>query len=225
MRKLIIAIDGPAASGKSTAARLLANELSYVYIDTGAMYRACALAAQKAGVDISDEVSLRDLMADISIKISYSAVGNKIFLDDEDVTVAIRKPEISALSSAISAFAIVRERMVQLQREMGKVGAVILDGRDIGTVVFPNADLKFFFVASAEIRAKRRYDELLLGGMNPDFDTVLQEIIDRDKADSSRALAPLTPAKDAIRIDTGTLTIDEMVAKLLHYYHIKSEQA
>lgn len=218
MRKLIIAIDGPAASGKSTAARLFANKLQYVYIDTGAMYRACAFASTEAGIDISDEAALKTLMETVSISIKYDSHENKIFLNGNDVSAAIRKPEISGLASAISAHAIVRHKMVDLQRKLGVNGGVILDGRDIGTVVFPNADLKFFFVAPAKIRAKRRFEELIMRGENPVFEDVLNEMIARDKADSTRALAPLVPAEDSIHIDTGSLSIEEMVDLLYTHY-------
>lgn len=218
MKRIIIAIDGPAASGKSTAAKHLARKLRYLYLDTGAMYRACALAAKRSEIDIDDEDALKVLMENIQITIQYSEQGNITLLDSQDVSVAIREPEISLLASAISAKAVVRTKMVELQREMSKMGGVILDGRDIGTVVFPQAELKFFMIAPVETRAKRRFLELQDKGLNPIYEDVLHEMKERDKADSSRALAPLVPASDAIQIDNGQLSIEAQVAELYRHY-------
>lgn len=218
MKRNIIAIDGPAASGKSTSAKLLARKLGYVYLDTGAMYRACALAAQQQQININDIQALSRLMENIRIHIQFSDHGNTIWLNDDDVSEAIREPDISRLASAISAHRVVRTKMVKLQRELGREGGVILDGRDIGTVVFPQAELKFFMIAPLKIRAQRRYLELKEKGLNPVFEDILQDLVNRDKADASRALAPLIPAEDAIEIDTGELTIAEQVEKLYHIY-------
>jgi len=220
MSRIIIAIDGPAASGKSTAAKLLAGKLGYVYLDTGAMYRACGLAAKQSNTEIEDPQALSILMNSINIEIQYNEQGNRTILNHIDVSQAIREPEISRLASAISAKRLVREKMVELQRQMGKNSGVILDGRDIGTVVFPQAELKFFLIAPVEVRAKRRYLELKEKGLNPDYEVVLREMEERDKADSSRALAPLVPASDAIQIDTGSLTIDGQV-DLLYCHYLK----
>ena len=206
---LIIAIDGPAASGKSTTAQLLAEKLGYVYIDTGAMYRACALKAKKMGIDINDEESIRELLDDIDIRIENHNSKNRIFLDGEDVSEDIRADDISALASAISAIPAVRYKMVELQRKMGEKGGVILDGRDIGTFVFPTAEVKFFLTASPEVRAKRRWLELQQKGINKDFSEVLADLVKRDNNDSQRALAPLKKADDAIEIDTSNMTIEE----------------
>ncbi|MCB5259292.1 MAG: (d)CMP kinase [Candidatus Cloacimonetes bacterium] len=223
MRKIIIAIDGPAASGKSTAAKLLAKKLGYLYIDTGAMYRACALAALRQNVDIKNDNELIKLMNSIKVEIQQSNSGNIIILDGEDVSQEIREPDISRRASAISAKRVVREKMVELQRTIGEKGGVILDGRDIGTIVFPHAELKFFMVAPIEIRAQRRYLELKAKGLNPNFEIVLEELQDRDLADSSRALAPLIPASDAISIDNGSLSIEEQVGVLYSYYQKQME--
>ena len=206
---LIIAIDGPAASGKSTTAQLLAEKLGYVYIDTGAMYRACALKAKKMGIDINDEESIRELLDDIDIRIENHNSKNRIFLDGEDVSEDIRADDISALASAISAIPAVRYKMVELQRKMGEKGGVILDGRDIGTFVFPTAEVKFFLTASPEVRAKRRWLELQQKGINKDFSEVLADLVKRDNNDSQRALAPLKKADDAIEVDTSNMTIEE----------------
>ena len=205
----IIAIDGPAASGKSTTAQLLAEKLGYVYIDTGAMYRACALKAKKMGIDINDEESIRELLDDIDIRIENHNSKNRIFLDGEDVSEDIRADDISALASAISAIPAVRYKMVELQRKMGEKGGVILDGRDIGTFVFPTAEVKFFLTASPEVRAKRRWLELKQKGVNKDFSEVLADLVKRDNNDSQRALAPLKKADDAIEVDTSNMTIEE----------------
>lgn len=223
MKRIIIAIDGPAASGKSTAAKLLARKLSYVYLDTGAMYRACALAAKSASIDIQDQIALKYLLTKLEIKISFAHDGNIIQLNGEDVSSAIREPDISRLASAISAQRIVRDKMVELQREMGKAGGVVLDGRDIGTVVFPEAELKFFLVAPLEVRAQRRFLELQQKGHQPVYEEVLNEMRARDAADSSRALAPLVAAVDAIHIDSRDYGIEEMAEKLFHYYQKRLE--
>jgi cytidylate kinase len=217
MKRLIIAIDGPAASGKSTTAKLLAKKLGYIYLDSGAMYRACALAALEAGVAVTDAEKLDKLLQDMEIRIEYYPEGNVVLLNDKDVTKRIREEDISRLSSDISTLKPVRTKMVALQRKMGEKGGVIMDGRDIGTVVFPDADLKFFMVASAEERARRRCDELDEKGQKADFITVLNEMQERDRQDSTRALAPLKPAEDSIEIDTTNLSIEQQVEKLYKY--------
>jgi len=160
MKRLIIAIDGPAASGKSTTAKLLAQKLGYVYLDTGAMYRVCALAALEANIEHHDNDKIDKMLQTIDIRIDYSPEGNKVLLNDKDVTKRIREEDISRLASDISTLGPVRVKMVDLQRKMGEQGGVIMDGRDIGTVVFPDADLKFFMIATAEERARRRCEEL-----------------------------------------------------------------
>lgn len=221
---LIIAIDGPAASGKSTTAQLLAEKLGYVYIDTGAMYRACALKAKKMGIDINDEESIRELLDNIDIRIENHNSKNRIFLDGEDVSEDIRADDISALASAISAIPAVRYKMVELQRKMGEKGGVILDGRDIGTFVFPSAEVKFFLTASPEIRAKRRWLELQQKGINKDFSEVLADLVKRDNNDSQRALAPLKKADDAIEVDTSNMTIEEQTDYLYQIIRSRMEE-
>lgn len=221
---LIIAIDGPAASGKSTTAQLLAEKLGYVYIDTGAMYRACALKAKKMGIDINDEESIRELLDDIDIRIENHNSKNRIFLDGEDVSEDIRADDISALASAISAIPAVRYKMVELQRKMGEKGGVILDGRDIGTFVFPSAEVKFFLTASPEVRAKRRWLELKQKGINKDFSEVLADLVKRDNNDSQRALAPLKKADDAIEVDTSNMTIEEQTDYLYQIIRSRMEE-
>lgn len=221
---LIIAIDGPAASGKSTTAQLLAEKLGYVYIDTGAMYRACALKAKKMGIDINDEESIRELLDDIDIRIENHNSKNRIYLDGEDVSEDIRADDISALASAISAIPAVRYKMVELQRKMGEKGGVILDGRDIGTFVFPTAEVKFFLTASPEVRAKRRWLELKQKGVNKDFSEVLADLVKRDNKDSQRALAPLKKADDAIEVDTSNMTIEEQTDYLYQIIRSRMEE-
>ena len=213
-QKLIIAIDGPAASGKSTAAQRLALRLGYIYLDTGAMYRACALQAQISGVSLEDEDAVAAMLKDIDVRIETSGEKNVILLAENDVSEDIRANAISKLSSDISALPAVRYRMVELQRQMGARGGVILDGRDIGTFVFPDADIKFFLTASPEIRARRRWLELQKKGINKEYDEVLRELEERDRNDAGRALAPLSIAEDAIVIDTGDMSVEEQVDTL-----------
>jgi len=212
--RLIIAIDGPAASGKSTTAQRLALRLGYIYLDTGAMYRACALQAQISGVSLEDEDAVATMLKDIDVRIETSGEKNVILLGGKDVSEDIRANAISKLSSDISALPAVRYRMVELQRQMGAKGGVILDGRDIGTFVFPDADIKFFLTASPEIRARRRWLELQKKGINKEYDEVLRELEERDRNDASRALAPLSIAEDAIVIDTGDMSVEEQVDTL-----------
>lgn len=183
------------------------------------MYRACALAAKTQNTDIADNAALSQLMNSITIEIKNHEYGNKTILNGIDVSQAIREPEISGLASKISAKALVRQKMVDLQRRLGREGGVVLDGRDIGTVVFPQAELKFFLIAPVEIRARRRFLELSEKGLNPIFEIVLKEMEERDNADTSRSLAPLVPADDAINVDTGSLSIEQLVEVLYSYYH------
>ena len=212
--RLIIAIDGPAASGKSTTAQRLALRLGYIYLDTGAMYRACALQAQISGVSLEDEDAVAAMLKDIDVRIETSGEKNVILLGGKDVSEDIRANAISKLSSDISALPAVRYLMVELQRQMGAKGGVILDGRDIGTFVFPDADIKFFLTAFPEIRARRRWLELQKKGINKEYDEVLRELEERDRNDAGRALAPLSIAEDAIVIETGDMSVEEQVDTL-----------
>lgn len=210
-KKFIIALDGPAASGKSTTARLVAKKLGYIYIDTGAMYRACALSSLNKKISLDNPTLLNQMLDEIEIKIEQTNQGNKILLNGKDVSAEIREENISLLSSKIASIPEVRKKMVFLQQKMGKNGGIVMDGRDIGTVVFPNADFKFFIVASYSVRAKRRWQELQSKGINSDLRTIEEELKWRDKNDSERKSSPLQKAQDAYEIDTTSLSIDEQV--------------
>lgn len=220
-KKLIIAIDGPAASGKSTTARLLAKKLGYIYLDTGAMYRACAIQAMRSGISLTDTDAIQMMLKNMDIRITASESGNLVLLNGEDVTSLIRTSEVSSLASAISALPPVRHRMVELQRIIAGNGGFVLDGRDIGTYVFPNADLKFFLVADDTERAKRRLIDLTAQGIITNLQAVLKDLLKRDKNDQERELAPLKAAADAILIDTSHIGIDEQV-ELLYTYAMKT---
>lgn len=211
MKKYVIAIDGPAASGKSTTAKGLAQKLKYVYIDSGAMYRACGLMSLLENVDLQDEGKLSEMLDRIKLEIKYTKKGNKIILNDKNVSERIREADITKLSSQIAIIRSVRKKMVELQREMGKQGGVIMDGRDIGTVVFPDADFKFFMLADVHTRALRRWKETKAKGEVLSLESIEQELIWRDKNDSEREISPLKQAEDAIPIDTSKLTIPQQV--------------
>ena len=204
--KKIIAIDGPAGAGKSTVSKICAARLGYTYIDTGAMYRAVALKALLSGKPVED------LIGDIDIKLDEAA---RVFLDGREVTKEIRTPEVSKGASDVAKFGFVRKKLTELQREMARQGSVIMDGRDIGTQVLPNADLKIFLTASVEERARRRFEELKEKNLAADFEQIKKEITLRDKQDSEREIAPLTQAEDAILLDTTDLTIEQVVEKIL----------
>lgn len=214
VQKYNIAIDGPAGSGKSTVAKLLANDCHILYLDTGAMYRACALAALRAGIDVADEVQVCELMRDLALSVVYRDGVQHTLLGDEDVSALLRSPEISMAASTISRHPSVRLKMVEKQREIAGKMSCVLDGRDIGTFVLPDADFKFYLTASPEVRAKRRYDEMVARGEQVDFEALKRDIAARDEQDSTRALAPLKKADDAILIDTSDMTVDEVLDTL-----------
>jgi len=212
---LVIAIDGPSGAGKSTTARLLAERLGYVYIDTGAMYRAIGWKARREGIDPADEQKLADLCGRTEVTIKRTGKDPGFFVDGKDVTGDIRTPEMGMMASAVSKSPSVRARLLKLQRDLGRCGGVVMDGRDIGTVVFPDAKAKFFLDASAEERGCRRYLELKANGMDVDLARITQEIKERDSQDSGRLIAPLRRAEDAILIDSTALDIDEVLDQML----------
>jgi cytidylate kinase len=210
---LVVAIDGPSGAGKSTAGRTLAALLGYMYIDTGAMYRALALKASRSGVSLDSEEALAALCRASSIQLAEG--GRRVLLDGYDVTADVRSREISRASSLVSVHPGVRVEMVARQREMGKDGGVVLDGRDIGTAVFPDAEVKFFLDANPSERAGRRLKELQEAGSDVSFDTVEREVRERDYTDTHRTESPLTRAWDAIPLDTTTFTPEEVVERML----------
>ena len=214
---LFRSLDGPCGGGKSTVADILAQKLDILHLDTGAMYRACALCAIKRGVDCLDEEAVSGFINDIDIEIRYQNGRQITMLDGEDVSEKIRANEVSMMSSDISSLKCVREKMVEMQREVAKRNDCILDGRDIGTVVLPDATFKFYITATPTVRAERRYKELTEKGQKVDFEDLIEEINRRDYNDSHRKISPLKKADDAILIDTSEMTVKEVVDKLLSY--------
>jgi len=206
---LIIAIDGPAASGKSTTAQLVAERLGYAYLDTGAMYRALTLKALRQGVNGEDEERLCQLASSLQLSFSLKDSRLKVIMDDEEVSQKIRSSQVSRMVSLVSRHPKVRRIMVDRQRRFGEKGRVVVEGRDIGTVVFPQADLKVYLDATPEERAKRRMEELRMGGGNSSLEEQLAAIVDRDRLDSQREDSPLRKAEDAVLIDTTHLSIEE----------------
>ncbi len=213
-KELTITIDGPSGAGKSTAAKALAKRLGYLYIDTGAMYRAVALEAREVGKVFEDDDALCQWACSLRITFLDQRGEIRILCNGRDVTQAIRSPEISLLASEISKRRGVREALVQMQREMGKGGGVVFEGRDMGTIVFPHADVKFYLDANPEERARRRYEELAGKGMKVYFKKTLEEVIQRDQNDMSRSLSPLRKADDAILIDSTHWSAEEVVEEL-----------
>lgn len=218
-----IAIDGPASSGKSTIAKILADKYSLVYVDTGAMYRTLTYLALKNNVPVTNEDLLLKLLKETTISFKKIKEGQLVLADDEDVTEAIRSHEVTNNVSEVSAFAKIREELVSRQQKIAKDTGVVMDGRDIGTVVLPNADVKIFLVASVEERAERRYLENQAKGIDSDFERLKQEIIARDDYDSNREVSPLKQASDAVRLDTTSLSIEEVVEKCMNIIERKKK--
>jgi cytidylate kinase len=215
MREPIIAIDGPSGVGKSTLSKLLARELGCLYLDTGAMYRAVALAAHRRGIAVDDQAALGRLSGEVTIAFARAAGGDRVLLDGEDVSAEIRTPEISLLTAQVAACQAVRTALVHRQRELGAQGGVVLEGRDIGTVVFPDAEVKFFLTASAAERGRRRFLELQTKGMSVDLARTIADVETRDAADRGRAHSPLRQPDDAVVIDTSQLSIDQVLLGML----------
>lgn len=213
MREFIVTVDGPAGSGKSTIAKIIAKKYGFTYLDTGAMYRMIALYALENNISLDDTEAVEDMLKNTKLDI----IGNQFFLNGKDVSEEIRTPRVSAIVSPVSAIKEVRVKLVDLQREISKGKSVILDGRDIGTVVFPNGDVKIFLVASPEERAKRRLKEYEEKGVEADYESVLASIKERDYLDSTRKESPLKKAEDAHEIDSSTMSIDEVVEAISKY--------
>ena len=214
LKKFAIALDGPSGSGKSTIAKILAKEYNILYLDTGAMYRACALQALGEGIDRKDEKAVGEMLARMQLHIEYENGVQHTYLGDEDVSEKIRRPDVSMAASDISALRCVRLKMVEMQRKIAGKMSCVLDGRDIGSYVLPDAEFKFYVTASVTVRAKRRYDELRAKGYDVDLNTLEKEIEQRDRNDSTREFSPLVRAEDAIYIDTSDLTIGQVVAQI-----------
>lgn len=211
-----IAIDGPAGAGKSTVARAAAKELNFLYVDTGAIYRTVALAIDRLGIDPGDGEAVARALPALKIRMDHGPSGEqRMFLGEEDVSKAIRENRVSALASKVSALPQVRAFLLDFQRQLARENNVIMDGRDIGTVVLPRAEVKVFLTAAPEARARRRLLELEMRGQQADYDTILKEIVQRDKQDRERAAAPLKQAEDAVLLDTTQLNLEQSVEALL----------
>ncbi len=212
---LIIAVDGPSGAGKSSSSRLLAERLGYRYVDTGALYRVIGLLAVEQVVSPVDAEGLAALCNNLALRFVPEAGKVQILIGARDITAAIRQPEVSQMASKVSVQAAVRQRLLALQRELGVGGRVVMEGRDIGTVVFPDADVKFYLDASPEVRGRRRHSELQQQGVSADLQKTIQEMAERDQRDSSREHAPLQRAADALLIDTTTFSLTEVVETML----------
>ncbi|CAH0345562.1 (d)CMP kinase [Bacillus sp. CECT 9360] len=214
-KKISVAIDGPAAAGKSTVAKMVAEKFNYIYVDTGAMYRALTYKALNDGIDIGNEAALTHLLDDTAIELKPSESGQLVFLDDQNVTEAIRNNEVTASVSEVSKHKSIRKEMVRRQQLFGEQGGVVMDGRDIGTHVLPNAEVKIFLIASVEERASRRHQENIQKGFSSDLEKLKEEIALRDKLDSEREVAPLRKASEAVEIDTTSLSIQQVAEKVM----------
>lgn len=220
---MIIAIDGPSGAGKSTLAKRLAKELGFIYVDTGAMYRALALKVLREGVDLADDASMARLIESTTIDLQVDG-ALQVLLDGADVAAEIRTPQVSQMASKASALPAVRARMLELQRDMARRGNIVAEGRDIGTVVFPQAEVKIFLQASAAERARRRFAELQAAGQSVDLTETLREIEERDKRDSERDLAPLRQADDALMIDSSSVDANQVTARVLAHIGTKTRE-
>ncbi len=224
MKKLLITIDGPAGAGKSTVSRALADRLGYRYVDTGALYRGVAVIAKRRRVGLQDDAGLRNLLEGLALNFLPGTAGQRLTANGEDITDAIRTPEISMLASAVSARAEVRAFLLKIQRELGLQKAAVFEGRDMGTVVFPEADVKFYLDASTQVRAQRRFAEVQAKS-DVSIEAIERDMQLRDRQDSSRALAPLKPAPDAVMIDSTELGIEQVVGQMLAHVRAVLEPA
>jgi len=215
VKRVIIAIDGPSAAGKSTLAKRIARDLGFTYLDTGAMYRALALKVLREGIDIDDGPTLREIVERTTIDLLETGESLKVLLDGQDVSDKIRTPEVSQMASKASALPVVRQRMLVLQRALGQRGNVVAEGRDVGTVVFPEANMKIFLDASTQERARRRVEELRRAGQQVSLTDTLREMAERDKRDRERDLAPLRKADDAIAIDSSSLDAEALAQTVM----------
>ena len=225
MNRKSIAIDGPAGAGKSTLARQAAKELGFLYVDTGAIYRTVALKTLRAGVDAADESQVAPLLENLDIRMDYGPDGEqRMFLEGEDVSKAIREHQVSGLASKVAAIPAVRDFLLDFQRKQAREHDVVMDGRDIGTVVLPDADVKIFLTAAPESRARRRVLELEQRGQQADYDTILHDIIQRDEQYKNRPIAPLRQAEDAVLLDTTKLNLAESLRAMLSLVKEKIDQ-
>lgn len=214
-----IAIDGPAGAGKSTIAKIVAKELGFIYVDTGAMYRAMALYMINNNIDAIDSEKISATCQSADITIRHEGGVQRVYLNGEDVSELVRKEEVGKMASASSVNGDVRKKLVELQQKLAQTTDVVMDGRDIGTVVLPDADLKVFLTASSRVRANRRYKELTAKGETCDIDAIEKDIIERDYRDSHREISPLKQAEDAVLVDTSDMTIDEVAGKIIDLYN------
>jgi len=217
-----IAIDGPAGAGKSTIAKIVAKELKWIYVDTGAMYRAMALYCLRNGIALDDEETINANLKNIDIDITHDEDGQQVILNGENVNAFIRTEEVSLATSTVSAYKNVREKLVDLQRNLAEKTSVVMDGRDIGTTVLPNATTKIFLTASVEERANRRYKEYIEKGQEANLEEIKKEISERDERDRNRAVSPLRQAEDAVLVDTSFMSIEEVVAEILRIHGEKA---
>lgn len=222
MKKIQVAIDGPASAGKSTVAKIVAKKLHFIYCDTGAMYRSVTFAALKNHVKLDDDQALKELLKTIEIRFVPAEPEQRVFVNDEEVTQAIRTPEITNNVSLVSAQPSVRAELTKRQQEIAEAGGIVMDGRDIGTTVLPNAEVKIFLIASVHERAVRRFKENQTKGIATPLDVLEKEIEERDYKDSHREISPLTQAEDAILVDTTSMTIDQVVDKIIEIINQKT---
>lgn len=220
-KKLVITIDGPAGAGKSTVSKILAKKFKYIYLDTGALYRALAYKALKLKMQFDDPVALENLCSNTEVALKNVSGQMKVYVDGENVEEKIRSEEIGLVASKISTFAVVRKKLLDLQREAGRQGGIVAEGRDMGSVVFPNADYKFYLDATLEERTRRRHNELMIKGALVEYESIQKDILKRDIQDKQREIAPLKAPEGSVIIDSDNMTIEEVVEKIIADISIK----